>query len=141
MEGLGLCQLMLPHFWRDKEEQASILVDVLKQLPEPWYLWIAHHISITDTGPGFASELLYAFSARWAPDGRLLADWSGQQGGHGIGLLLIDWVARMHEGQVQIGNRTLGGAKVRIELPDESWNDTSVCGDWGRTQRRKDTNM
>jgi hypothetical protein len=34
---------MLPHFWRDKEEQASILVEVLKQLPEPWYLWIAHH--------------------------------------------------------------------------------------------------
>jgi two-component system, OmpR family, sensor kinase len=71
-------------------------------------------ISVTDAGPGFpASFLPYAFERFSRPDdGRARTD-----GGAGLGLAIVDAIARAHGGTATAGNRPAGGAIVQLLLP------------------------
>lgn len=70
-------------------------------------------IEIADDGPGVpASEidrLLRPFTR--------LDTARGQANGAGLGLAIVDRLAKRHGGQIQVGNRPEGGLMVRITLP------------------------
>jgi two-component system, OmpR family, sensor kinase len=72
-------------------------------------------ISVADAGPGFPPDYLpHAFERFRRPDsGRARAD-----GGAGLGLAIVQAIARSHGGTVSAGNRPDGGASVQLTLPD-----------------------
>jgi two-component system sensor histidine kinase RegB len=70
-------------------------------------------ISVRDRGPGFLPEQLQSI-------GKLRQSTKGP--GHGLGLFLISNVVRRLGGTLEAGNRTEGGAAVRIILPLASQN-------------------
>jgi hypothetical protein len=72
-------------------------------------------IAVTDAGPGFPADYLpYAFGRfRRADSGRARAD-----GGAGLGLAIVQAIARAHGGTASARNREEGGAVVWLELPD-----------------------
>jgi signal transduction histidine kinase len=63
---------------------------------------------VADTGPGFPPEVL---QAPFRPHR------SGKTGGMGIGLVLCQWIARRHGGEIGLGRGTPRGAVVRVSLP------------------------
>lgn len=72
-------------------------------------------VLVADDGPGFAAEL-----GKDALDRFTRADQSRNRhsGGAGLGLSIVDAVARVHDGEVVLGNGApLGGATVRVLLP------------------------
>jgi signal transduction histidine kinase len=71
-------------------------------------------LHVRDGGPGFPED----FRAR-AFDRFSRADDARSRGGSGLGLSIVDVVARAHEGGTGLANRPSGGADVWIALPHQ----------------------
>lgn len=71
-------------------------------------------LAVADYGPGFPQEFLpHAFKRfRRADSARARVD-----GGSGLGLSIVDTIARAHRGHARAANQPQGGALVEIELP------------------------
>jgi len=66
-------------------------------------------LTFEDNGKGFEPEVLeYLFIRR--VKGRTST-------GHGLGLAFVDAVARAHTGSVEVENRGIGGARIKVSLP------------------------
>jgi signal transduction histidine kinase len=72
---------------------------------------------VEDNGPGFASDILVKLRSSRDVNGKLLPGVSSSIGGYGLGIALIDQVARIHGGSFDFGNCDSGGAWLRIEIP------------------------
>jgi signal transduction histidine kinase len=72
-------------------------------------------LHVRDGGPGFPED----FRAR-AFDRFSRADEARSRGGSGLGLSIVDLVARAHAGATGLANRSSGGADVWIALPRAS---------------------
>jgi signal transduction histidine kinase len=71
-------------------------------------------LAVSDAGPGFAAEFLpYAFE-RFA---RADPARSREHGGAGLGLAIVEAIARGHGGHAEAANRPDGGAVVRLTFP------------------------
>ena len=70
-------------------------------------------VSVADSGPGFPADFLpHAFQRFRRPDGgRARAD-----GGAGLGLAIVEAIARAHGGTATASNRPAGGAVVQLRL-------------------------
>jgi two-component system sensor histidine kinase RegB len=66
-------------------------------------------LDVLDKGPGFSPAMLEDF-------GRPYASTKGRSGG-GLGLFLVVNVLRKLGGKVEVANRALGGAQVRLTVP------------------------
>jgi signal transduction histidine kinase len=72
-------------------------------------------LSVSDRGEGFPPEFLpYAFE-RFSR-----ADVARTGGGVGLGLAIVDAIARAHGGSARAANRAEGGAEVTIVIPADS---------------------
>ena len=70
-------------------------------------------IEVADGGPGFPADYLpHAFERFRRPDRG-----QGQDGGAGLGLAIVQAIARAHGGTATARNRQAGGAAVRLDLP------------------------
>jgi two-component system, OmpR family, sensor kinase len=71
-------------------------------------------VAVADSGPGFPADFLpHAFERFRRPDsGRARAD-----GGAGLGLAIVDAIARAHGGTATASNQPAGGAVVQLRLP------------------------
>jgi two-component system OmpR family sensor kinase len=71
-------------------------------------------VAVSDAGPGFPAEFLpHAFERfRRADSAR-----AREHGGAGLGLAIVEAIARGHGGRVEAANRPGGGAVVRLILP------------------------
>jgi signal transduction histidine kinase len=69
-------------------------------------------LHVRDRGPGFPPEFLDAAFERFTR-----ADSARSRGGAGLGLAIVDVIARAHGGTASATNRTGGGADVWISLP------------------------
>jgi two-component system sensor histidine kinase CreC len=71
------------------------------------------HLIIRDRGPGIADyarpRLFERFYSTPRPD-------TGERGS-GLGLNLVQEVARLHQGSIELGNHPEGGAEARLSLP------------------------
>jgi two-component system, OmpR family, sensor kinase len=74
----------------------------------------AVHISVCDSGPGFAEEFLPRAFERFTRPDRARSDDSG---GSGLGLAIVQAVAEAHGGHATAANRPGGGAEIRLTLP------------------------
>lgn len=71
-------------------------------------------IAVADSGPGFPADFLpHAFERFARSEGGRV----GTAGGAGLGLAIVAAIAYAHGGGVTAGNRTDGGAIVRLQLP------------------------
>ncbi|WP_239806747.1 ATP-binding protein [Croceicoccus hydrothermalis] len=72
------------------------------------------HVEVSDDGPGMTSEQI-----AWACEPFYRADSSrgSERGGTGLGLTIVEMVASVHGGSVNIQNRNTGGLAVRVTLP------------------------
>ena len=71
-------------------------------------------ISVDDDGPGIPSERRADVLRRFV---RLDEARARDAGGAGLGLAVADDVARAHGGRIEIADAPLGGARVRLVLP------------------------
>jgi two-component system OmpR family sensor kinase len=69
-------------------------------------------LHVRDEGPGFPPELLDSAFDRFTR-----GDPARARGGAGLGLAIVDAIARAHDGSAHAENRPAGGADVWIELP------------------------
>jgi signal transduction histidine kinase len=65
-------------------------------------------ITVSDDGAGFSDAQLAA------PEN---GGWSTKPGGSGLGLALVKEIVSASGGQLQLGNRSRGGAEVRVTVP------------------------
>jgi two-component system OmpR family sensor kinase len=72
----------------------------------------AVELHVRDDGPGFPPEFLGAAFERFTR-----ADPARGRGGAGLGLAIVDVIARAHRGTAGARNRPAGGADVWISLP------------------------
>jgi two-component system OmpR family sensor kinase len=71
-------------------------------------------IDVSDGGPGLDDDALqHAFERFWRAD----PNRSRSSGGVGLGLAIVDAIARAHGGSVTVENRPEGGARFSIRLP------------------------
>jgi len=70
-------------------------------------------LAVLDRGPGIAPEQV---ASALQPFSRLNAARSGQSGA-GLGLAIVDQIARMHGGKLELLPRAGGGLEVRVSLP------------------------
>jgi signal transduction histidine kinase len=88
----------------------NIVLNAIQAMPEGGTLSITvseEEICFADTGPGFSPTAL-----------RRAANtlYSEKEGGMGLGLSVAQKIVRAHDGRLVIGNRTEGGAVVRVIL-------------------------
>jgi two-component system, OmpR family, sensor kinase len=69
-------------------------------------------LHVTDEGPGIPEDFLGRAFERFSR-----ADDARARGGTGLGLAVVDSIARAHGGVARARNRDGGGADVWIELP------------------------
>jgi two-component system OmpR family sensor kinase len=69
-------------------------------------------LHVTDRGPGFSEEFAGRAFERFS---RAAA--SHGEGGSGLGMAIVDSIARAHHGEAQLRNRPGGGADVWLSLP------------------------
>ena len=69
-------------------------------------------IHVTDDGPGFPPDFLPHAFERFSR-----ADAARSSGGVGLGLSIVEAIARAHEGKARAANRPAGGADVWLLLP------------------------
>ncbi|HEY4825757.1 MAG TPA: ATP-binding protein [Solirubrobacteraceae bacterium] len=81
--------------------------------------WVEIHV--LDEGPGFEPELLPHAFERFARSGRARAE-----RGAGLGLSIVEAIAKTHGGRAHARNRGDGGADVWIELPAGPWSDRAT---------------
>jgi two-component system, OmpR family, sensor kinase len=74
-------------------------------------------IHVLDDGPGFEAELLPHAFERFARSSRARAE-----RGAGLGLAIVEAIAKAHGGRARVRNRRQGGADVWIELPAGTWS-------------------
>jgi signal transduction histidine kinase len=72
----------------------------------------AFELHVTDEGPGFPEAFIDHAFERFSR-----ADGGRGRGGTGLGLAVVDSIARAHGGSAHAGNRPEGGADVWIEIP------------------------
>jgi heavy metal sensor kinase len=72
-------------------------------------------LRVSDEGPGFPSELLPVAFERFSRTNE-----ARTEGSAGLGLAIVDAIARAHGGSVTAANRPAGGAEVTISLPVDS---------------------
>jgi two-component system OmpR family sensor kinase len=71
-------------------------------------------ITVTDWGPGLDEEMLaHAFDRFWRGD----PSRARTSGGVGLGLAIVDAIARAHGGRVTVENRAGAGASFSIYIP------------------------
>ena len=71
-------------------------------------------ITVADSGPGFPADFLpHAFERFRRPDGGR----ARAAGGAGLGLAIVEAIARAHGGAATASNRPAGGAVVQLRLP------------------------
>lgn len=73
-------------------------------------------VSVSDDGVGATPEELAALEARLAR-ARMDGEAEEDAGGHGLGLVLVDRIARAHGGALSLASGPAGGFTVRLELP------------------------
>ncbi|MGB1581399.1 MAG: ATP-binding protein, partial [Nevskiales bacterium] len=71
-------------------------------------------LTIRDAGPGVAESELTAI---FRPFYRTAEARDRDSGGYGVGLSIVDRVARLHGGQVTASNRESGGLEIRFCIP------------------------
>ena len=71
-------------------------------------------VSVDDDGPGIAPDRL---AEAVAPFGRLDRSRNAAHGGHGLGLAIVDSIARLHRGRLELLPRHPAGLSARILLP------------------------
>jgi signal transduction histidine kinase len=77
---------------------------------------------VRDEGPGFPPEFIAEAFDRFTR-----ADQARSRGGAGLGLSIVQAIARAHGGEASASNDPSGGARVSIELPaSESTAETAV---------------
>jgi signal transduction histidine kinase len=69
-------------------------------------------VHVTDEGPGFPEEFVAFAFERFSR-----ADRARGRGGAGLGLAIVDAIARAHGGEAHAANRAHGGADVWLALP------------------------
>lgn len=75
-------------------------------------------ITVTDTGPGFADDLLpHALEPFSRSDA---ARQRSEEGGAGLGLAIVNAISRAHGGRTKIGNDPRGGAVVVTIFPAQA---------------------
>ena len=74
----------------------------------------AVELHVTDAGPGFPGEFIDRAFERFSR-----SDTARGRGGTGLGLAVVDSIARAHGGSAHARNRKEGGADVWIEIPLE----------------------
>jgi signal transduction histidine kinase len=67
---------------------------------------------VRDEGPGFPPEFIGKAFERFTR-----ADPARGRGGSGLGLSIVQMIARAHGGDARAANDAEGGARVTIELP------------------------
>jgi two-component system OmpR family sensor kinase len=72
-------------------------------------------LRVSDSGQGFPAEFLPRAFERFSR-----ADDARTRGGAGLGLALVDAVARAHGGAANARNRSEGGAEVTVTIPDRA---------------------
>jgi heavy metal sensor kinase len=72
-------------------------------------------IQVCDSGPGFPPEFLSEAFERFSR-----ADPARSRGGVGLGLAIVDAIARAHGGRASARNRAGGGAEVRFTVATET---------------------
>ena len=70
-------------------------------------------LTVEDDGPGIPVEDRGRVLDRFA---RVESSRDRQSGGAGLGLALTAQIARLHGGEIQVGESLLGGARIRLEL-------------------------
>ncbi len=65
---------------------------------------------VSDTGSGFSEEALVRAREPF---------FSRRPGGMGLGLAIVERITEDHGGRLEVGNRSAGGAEVRVRLPVE----------------------
>ena len=78
-------------------------------------------LSITDNGPGIATEHLTKVFDRFYRVDPARAD---ENKGAGLGLSIAQWAARAHDGEIGLSTVPEGGCKFWIRLPLASSNPT-----------------
>lgn len=71
-------------------------------------------VAVDDDGPGIAADRL---AEAIAPFGRLDRSRNPEHGGHGLGLAIVDSIARLHQGRLDLLPRHPTGLSARIVLP------------------------
>ena len=69
-------------------------------------------LHVRDEGPGFPPEFIAEAFERFTR-----ADHARARGGSGLGLSIVQMIARAHGGEARVANDPRGGARVTIELP------------------------
>jgi two-component system, OmpR family, sensor kinase len=72
-------------------------------------------LRVADEGPGFADEVLPVAFERFTRE-----DEARGNGASGLGLAIVDAIARAHGGSARAANEPDGGAVVTLALPDGS---------------------
>ncbi|HUA47714.1 MAG TPA: ATP-binding protein [Solirubrobacteraceae bacterium] len=78
--------------------------------------WVEIHV--LDDGPGLAPDLVPRVFERFAR-----ADRAGSDRGAGLGLSIVEVIAKLHGGRAHVRNRPGGGADVWLELPGPAWRE------------------
>jgi signal transduction histidine kinase len=68
-------------------------------------------IEVADQGPGVRpQDMSRIFERFWRAPG-------APTGGTGLGLAIAKWIVDRHDGHIEVGNRTGGGAVFSVDLP------------------------
>jgi signal transduction histidine kinase len=81
-------------------------------------------LTVDDDGPGVPPDRRHEVFERFT---RLDIARDRDHGGAGLGLAIVADIARAHEGQVDVGDAPLGGARFRVRLPLATHTDV---GHW-----------
>ena len=72
------------------------------------------HLHVDDDGPGIPPE---AREKVFEPFCRLDESRTADTGGAGLGLAIVQRIARLHDGKVRVDDGPLGGARFTLSLP------------------------
>jgi two-component system sensor histidine kinase TctE len=100
---LALLTLALDNLCQNAREHGGLPLEA-RLVPQEGGVWLY----LDDHGPGFPEALLPKVFEPFV---------KGQEGGIGLGLALVEAVARVHGGQVKAENRPEGGARVGMWFP------------------------
>lgn len=97
----------------------NLLVNAKKYAAKRIELTLQQHkhyweIQVSDDGPGIPTEL---WQDVLKPFFRVEASRNKSAGGFGLGLAIVQRVAQWHQGSLQVGRATLGGACFTLRLP------------------------
>ncbi len=108
----------LPGIWADPDKFTQVLTNVLENAirhgadPVSVSAWVDGDlvaVQVDDSGDGIAPEIRQrAFTKFWT---------TGQRGGSGLGLYLVNGLVRAQGGTVTIGDSAAGGARITMTWP------------------------